>query len=52
MFDNGVFDNAKIILKNIDGENMPYACECEVTKYEQNQETGGYSGETQTEQSE
>lgn len=33
MFDNGVFDNAKIVMKNIDGENMPYTCECEFERY-------------------
>jgi len=33
MFDNGVFDNARIVMKNIDGENMPYECDCEFEKY-------------------
>jgi len=33
MFDNGVFDNAKIVMKSIDGENMPYECVCEFEKY-------------------
>jgi len=34
MFDNGIFDNAKITMNKIDGDNMPYACECEFQKYE------------------
>lgn len=34
MFDNGVFDNAKIVMKSIDGENMPYACDCDFETYE------------------
>lgn len=33
MFDNGILENAKIVMKNIDGENMPYACECDYEKY-------------------
>ena len=32
MFDNGIFENAKIIMKSIDGENMPYTCDCSYTK--------------------
>ena len=42
MFDNGVFDNAKIVMRSIDGENMPYACDCEFEKYstEQLEEQG------------
>lgn len=34
MFDNGIFDNARICMNSIDGENMPYSCECTVSKYE------------------
>lgn len=40
MFDNGIFDNAKIIMKTIDGENMPYACDCEFQKYEVSEPQG------------
>ena len=32
MFDNGILENAKIIMKSIDGDNMPYNCVCD---YEQ-----------------
>ena len=38
MFDHGVFSDAKIIIKNIDGENMPYSCECEYETYGQEEE--------------
>jgi len=34
MFDNGVFTNAAITIDNINGEQMPYACECTITKYD------------------
>jgi len=29
MFDNGIFENAKITLKGIQADNMPYQCDCD-----------------------
>ena len=39
MFDNGVFDNAKIVMKSIDGENSPFSCDCDIERYEAAEET-------------
>ena len=37
MFDNGIFDNAKIAMKDIDAENIPYNCICDFERYDESE---------------